>query len=386
MMLAQVLLLVGLSLQEPKEPAVVDEKRVGEAVTKGIAYLKGAPSPAYEDSFPNSDELLLWTFVHAGVPDSDPVFQKYFKRVTEGPLERTYKVALQAMILEEVDRAKHQKRIYACAQFLVDNQCRNGQWSYGEPTNIPDVTGDDAKKPAATPTRSGVRDLGPGEGGAKPAIAQKILVRKLREGGDVGDNSNTQYAALGLRACHDSGIVLPNDVITLALRWLRACQHGDKKGTLSGKGWDYDGTKGSRIDPTFAMTSGALGSLAIYNYMLDRDWKKESTLKAGAQWLGNHFWAEVPEKSEDDWWQYYALYSLERAGMLTGADKFGEHDWYAEGAKALLGAQQPDGSWASGAKDKAAWNTCFAILFLKRATKPLVASVDERKKQPPEKK
>src|ERR1051326_4328986 len=52
----------------------------------------------------------------------------------EGPLERTYKVVLQAMILEEVDRVKHQHRIVQCAQFLVDNQCQNAQWSYGEPT------------------------------------------------------------------------------------------------------------------------------------------------------------------------------------------------------------------------------------------------------------
>lgn len=351
--------LAASSVQDRQEAAGVDAKCVEDAVAKGITYLKGAPSPAHEDSFPNSDELILWTFVHAGVPRSDSVYQKYWKRVTEGPLERTYKVALQAMILEEVDRAKHQTRIYACAQFLVDNQCRNGQWGYGDPTNTPDAI------------------VAPAAGSAEP---QRILVRKLRDGGGSGDNSNTQYAALGLRACHDAGIVIPKEVIGLAVRWLRACQHGDKRGTVSGKGWDYDGTKGSRVDPTLSMTAGAIGSLAIYDSILERNWKEETNLKSGALWLGNHFSVEIPEKGEDDWWQYYALYALERAGMLYGTETFGAHDWYGEGAKALLAAQHSAGGWPSGAKDKTTWNTCFAVLFLKRATRPLVASVDEKKK------
>ena len=36
------------------------------------------------------------------------------------------------MSLESYDRKKYQYRIAQCAQFLVDNQCKNGQWDYGE--------------------------------------------------------------------------------------------------------------------------------------------------------------------------------------------------------------------------------------------------------------
>jgi len=86
------------------------------------------------DGIKDSDELILWTFVHAGVRESDPDFQKYFKKMVDGPLEKTYKVALQAMILEELDRIAYQHRIWQCAQFLIDNQCKNGQWNYGSPT------------------------------------------------------------------------------------------------------------------------------------------------------------------------------------------------------------------------------------------------------------
>jgi hypothetical protein len=70
-------------------------------------------------------------------------------------------------------------------------------------------------------------------------------------------------------------------------------------------------------------------------------------------------------------WHYYYLYSLERAGDMTATPKLGAHDWYAEGAQYLLKSQIDNGSWKNmGADDVLA--SCFAILFLKRATKPLV--------------
>ena len=78
---------------------------------------------------------------------------------------------------------------------------------------------------------------------------------------------------------------------------------------------------------------------------------------------------------------YYSLYALERAGMLLGVEKIGGHDWYAEGAEAILAAQKADGSWTPGAKrSNSIWDTCFAVLFLKKATRRLdVASEDASK-------
>jgi hypothetical protein len=62
--------------------------------------------------------------------------------------------------------------------------------------------------------------------------------------------------------------------------------------------------------------------------------------------------------------------------MLYGTETMGRHEWYAEGAAYLLKEQQVDGSWkpkdGTGAVD-----TCFAILFLKRATVTL-----DKEKQP----
>src|SRR5437763_15153064 len=103
------------------QDAKVDQTRVDAAVKKGVAYLKTAKTPGVafckiDDTF----ELVLLTFVHAGVAESEPRFQELFKKMMEEPLDRTYKVVLQAMILEEMDRVKYQARSVQCAQFRVD--------------------------------------------------------------------------------------------------------------------------------------------------------------------------------------------------------------------------------------------------------------------------
>ena len=77
-------------------------------------------------------------------------------------------------------------------------------------------------------------------------------------------------------------------------------------------------------------------------------------------------------------WHYYYLYGLERVGSLTGVRWVGKNDWYRLGADHLIGAQTKDGGWQSAAMaGKPADNTeseivqtCFALLFLKRATTP----------------
>jgi hypothetical protein len=61
----------------------------------------------------------------------------------------------------------------------------------------------------------------------------------------------------------------------------------------------------------------------------------------------------------------YFLWTLERLAMIYSLDKIGGKDWYEWGYPLVLKAQRADGGW----KD---WSgplpdTCFALLFLKRA-------------------
>jgi hypothetical protein len=61
-------------------------------------------------------------------------------------------------------------------------------------------------------------------------------------------------------------------------------------------------------------------------------------------------------------------------GALTGLVRFGEHDWYADGARQLLREQRADGAWIADGRPP--WpptglmvaDTCFALLFLRKAT------------------
>lgn len=131
-----------LALQaKPKPENAVDPMKVDQAIARGVLYLrehldKGQPY-RHGPLTMRTDELVLWTLLHAGIPETDELFQTLLARVLESEPSSTYRVSLQAMVLEELDRVKYQPRIWQCAQFLVDNQCRNGQWAYGEKATYP---------------------------------------------------------------------------------------------------------------------------------------------------------------------------------------------------------------------------------------------------------
>ena len=369
-----------LSAQNGK---AVDQSSVDAAIRKGTEHLRKGASPESHQScaehpFADSDELVLWTYTHAGVPEEAPEFQALLQKVLGAELQRTYRVALQAMILEELDRVKHQPRIAQCAQFLVDNQMKSGEWSYGDPTpflkDVP-TTGTPRKdvptsgKKAAKPV-PGVR--------TKPPVKTRIVVQKRRDGrgekgGTEGDNSNSQYAALGLRACHDAGIVLPKEVAQMALKAWEKSQRDSA--------WNYEVNKKQGYG---SMTAGALGSMVIYHYILNEPWMKDAAIQNGLKWMAENFTVQENPSAANGpkhaMSTHYFLYAMERLGILYGTETFGAHSWYAEGARSLLETQRPDGSWLT-AKSKGTndvWDTCFAILFLRRATRPLtdVASED----------
>lgn len=67
----------------------------------------------------------------------------------------------------------------------------------------------------------------------------------------------------------------------------------------------------------------------------------------------------------DSWGDLYFLWTLERVAVAYDLKTIGGKDWYAWGAPILLAHQGADGSWreAHGAVP----DTCFALLFLKRA-------------------
>jgi hypothetical protein len=381
-------LLLGLParLALAQDPNAVTQRDIDQAIRKGAEHLKtNAPSTGGW-LHANCDELILLTLIVAGVPESNPKFDEYLRHCLQAPLEKTYKVALLAMSLEELDADKYQMKIAQCAAFLVDNQATNGQWSYGAPVDVKNYPYVEKEQKVETGVKpGGARDFG-GGGKEHKKPSKAIVVPQTKHQGDKGDNSNSQYAALGLRACFDAGVTLPESVIVLAVKWWRESQFKDPKkdkdkpavasgSAVSGKveGWNYKDENAQADKPPYhAMTAGGVGALVIYDYMLDRKWKDDSFVKGGMNWLTVHFDLQP--------WNTYYLYGIERAAILYGTEKIADHFWYAEGAAALIGSQKADGSWG---KDtdwfNTTWDTCFSVLFLRRATRALVASEDKAK-------
>jgi hypothetical protein len=65
----------------------------------------------------------------------------------------------------------------------------------------------------------------------------------------------------------------------------------------------------------------------------------------------------------------YYLWSVERVGVLYGRKNIAGKEWYPWGARLLLAAQNGNGGWGKGGSyiSTPAVDTCFALLFLKRA-------------------
>ena len=136
------------------------------------------------------------------------------------------------------------------------------------------------------------------------------------------------------------------------------------------------------------MTCAGLACLAIIKERLGEAQKLtpeashriDTAMLDGLAWLADAFIVTdnpvVPAAQAS--WHYYYLYGLERVGALTGVRYLGKNAWYRMGAEHLMGAQEKNGGWkeasvankAADSTESAITQTCFALLFLKRATAP----------------
>jgi hypothetical protein len=325
---------------------------IEKALQKALGWLKAQPlkpaSPASRSD--DTNELVLYTLLHGGLAPADPFLVDCLKRVVDRDPDRVYNSALAAMALAKLDRAGYQWKLVQHAQFLLDNQCENGQWAYGLPVEPGKTPGDWVTlkgMPYGTKYPPGYRPGTPKSttSGRRIGILQRGRVSK------VGDNSNAQYAALGFRACAEADLLLDPRCLQDALRWWESDQNKDGS-------WGY--SRGEDDAGRATMTAGGVGALVIYKWMLHKPWTEEPHVKKGIEWLDVHGKDRLPK------WHIYYLYGLERIGMLYGTDRIGSLDWYDDGAAWLLEHQAANGSWNRSVHD-----TCFAILVLRRATAPL---------------
>lgn len=232
------------------------------------------------------------------------------------------------------------------------------------------------------------------------------------------DNSNTQYAVLGLESAARCGIRIPDrawygianhflavqvengpDHKDLRIRYqqLREDAEPIRSGSkyavprqrARARGWAY--TRPPAREPgtpphemTYgSMTTAGIASLAIARSRIARikGRRRHRALLAridqaildGFASLEDMF--SVWSNPRYEGWYTYYLYGLERAGMLAAVERFNKHDWYWEGAVQLLLRQATFRRhrlrhWCYDFGDVG--TTAWAILFLKRGTPPVV--------------
>lgn len=256
--------------------------------------------------------LSLYTLLKCGVPKDDATVRELLVELLLQPIGHTYDVACALLALSAHDVIDDRRWIEELARKLVAWQTDDGDWGYS---------------------------------------AQ----------GDSGDLSNTQYAALGLWAATKAGVAIEPRVWERLATAVRDYQARDG-------GFVYTSDGGGS---TGSMTAAGVAVLAICEIELRRTGRWPAKLdqavnKArarGLAWLTANF--SVTTNPRGGAWLFYYLYGLERMGALAGVRRLGTHDWYDEGSAFVVAEQHEDGSWLNGTDLS---ETCFALLFLRRAT------------------
>jgi hypothetical protein len=328
---------------------------VNHAVDVGCAYLVAKQAP--DGSWGADDKvhplgrtaLALLALHHGGDPSAKPVFDRGFQylvtRLRESnakrekgappPRHSTYETGVILMLLRAVGTSESRELMAPLAEGLVETFDRSQlAWGYPE----------------------GARDL-----------------------------SNTQYALLGLRAAMREDIRPRGLTELLPLALKGVLRHQTEEG-----GFTY--TPGRF--PTSSMTVAGLALLQYLQEEIDRlglpapERPKIAAATRRAQaWFEQVFSvdynAEGRARVKSN--LYYYLYGLERYCAFYDLAAVGGRDWYEEGARFLVGDQKEDGAWGELS------DTCFAILFLRRAAftdrtgRKIVATapIEEKEPKPP---
>ncbi len=228
-----------------------------------------------------------------------------------------------------------------------------------------------------------------------------------QQAGD-GDNSNSQFAILGLHSAVRSGVPVnasiwpeldvwwrkhiataPGGDAPLRVDWLLVDSEAEAEGTISDelftgtypslppKGWGY--TMATRSGAYLSMTAAGLSSIATIRDGLGlqnsaAELQRDTEIMQGLAGLASlDAFREDAQISLGGHYFYYALYSLEKALDMLGVEALDDFAWYPELSAWLLGAQAPAGHWEphkplSGTITEYGVDTAFALLVLTRAT------------------
>ncbi len=342
------LALAGADLA-PRARGAVTREEVERAIRGGVRYLVKQQRP--DGSWPEIDDdartgttsLVTLALLTAGEPPDAPHIVRsleFLRKYDPGQLDSVYAVALQTMVFAAASPRSDIVRIEANVDWLQEAQLKPGDHA-----------------------------LWPGSWSYKAS--------KTRH----GDNSNSQYALLGLNAATEAGVKVKPEVWKLAREYWQHYQQRDGS-------WSY--TPDANNGTTASMTCAGVSSLIISGLKRFRGSERlvgehgvegcgegaaDLNLENGIRWLSTHF--QVGQNfGAGQQWKYYYLYGLERTGRLSGVRFFGDHDWYREGAEELVHDQDKlDGFWRGTQYERyPVISTSFALLFLAKGRSPVVVN------------
>ncbi len=312
--------LISVALLAAPAHAETLAEQVNRAIERGIAATRlhldddGAGTTKYHKHYPAGDTaLLLYTLVKSGVSPDDPQVKKSLGWLRYQPVPQTYTAGVYILALDALQDPQFAPQITAAANWLQDELEKQSFQRFAYPHTHQDL-------------------------------------------------SNTQYGVLGLWTAERHGFRAKVDVWGGLLTGVVAYQKP------SG-GFSYR----TDSNETGAMTVGALMVLELALERVPESSRKfgrarraaKAALAKGWRYLERQFVVDAnphgPAGHYDVWKNYY-LYGVERLAAIGQRTHIGTHDWYAEGARHLVDVQNDDGSWGKP------WETCFALLFLRRAT------------------
>lgn len=388
-----------------------EQTRIDQAIDKGVEFLKGAQSERgdfkwrmYRDGRFLAAQCALpaYALLEAGVPADDPAIQKAadFVRAKVPPSDYTYELSLALLFLDRLGNPRDKKLIQTLALRLIAGQHHTGGWSYRCPIlpekgerDLLDALGRlskemrDGKKTreqalagmAAPPLLQALPAFRAGSAliGREPPENAHTIAESAERVSLVGrtDNSNTQFALLGLWAAQRHGVPAEPPFEILVQRFERS------QGYPSGMWWyTLDAEAGSRSMICVGLMALAVGrGLKMPTPGAALGAKKDVHVLKGLAALSRR--VGKPAGRMDGpipFHDLYFLWSLERVAMLYDLPAVGDKDWYRWGAESLVTNQNKGGFWTGASPNpewggkrnydyRASMSTAFALLFLKRA-------------------
>ncbi len=332
-------------VEVPKRRLSAFGEQVEHAIDGGIQFLKaqqrsdGSWADIEPEARTGMTSLVTLALLTAGETADSQAIRKaldYLRHFGPAELRSTYAISLQTMVFATAEPERNLLRIVANVRWLELAQIKPkepvfwpGSWAYSDTKRRP------------------------------------------------GDNSNSQYALLGLLAASEVGVPVNPSVWELSRSYWERAQKRDG-------GWAYTPDMNN---PTASMTCAGVSSVIISR--LGRSQGQEflqgeavndcgkgavdRNLQAGIDWLASRF--QVGENfGGGQQWKFYYLHGLERAGRLAGIRFFGTHDWYRAGAEELVRAQDKLGGYWLGklVEENKVLATSFALLFLAKGRAPVL--------------